>query len=56
MSDRKWYGANAAYTKLTKTYTTIDSASFYIATVLDPRNQLVVYDTTQHAVAMKKKC
>jgi hypothetical protein len=53
MSDRLWYAANAAYTKLTKYYTKINSASFAIATVLDPRYKLNVYDTTDDSEAMK---
>jgi hypothetical protein len=43
MSDRLWYAANAAYTKLTKYYTKISSENFAIATVLDLRYKLDVY-------------
>ena len=53
ISDRLWYAANAAYTKLTKYYTKINSSSFAIATVLDPRYKLDVYDSTQDAVLLK---
>jgi hypothetical protein len=53
MSDRLWYAANSAYAKLTKYYTKINSASFAIATVLDPRYKLNVYDTTDDSDAMK---
>lgn len=52
-SERLWYAANAAYTKLTKYYVKINSENFAIATVLDPRYKLDVYDTTQDAVALK---
>jgi hypothetical protein len=52
MSDKLWYAANAD-TKLTKYYTKINSASFAIATVLDPRYKLEVYDSTQDPVALK---
>jgi hypothetical protein len=54
LSDKLWYAANSAYTKLTKYYTKINSASFAIATVLDPRYKLDVYDTTQDPVALKE--
>jgi hypothetical protein len=54
MSNRLWYAANAAYTKLTKYYTRISSANFAIATVLDPRYKLVVYEHTQDPVALKE--
>jgi hypothetical protein len=53
MSDKLWYAANAAYTKLTKYYTKINSASFAIATVLDPRYKLDVYDSTQDPDLLK---
>ena len=53
MSDKLWYAANAAYTKLKKYYCKINSASFAIATVLDPRYKLDVYDSTQDPVALK---
>ena len=53
ISDRLWYAANASYTKLTKYYTKISSENFAIATVLDPRYKLNVYDTTQDPVALK---
>jgi hypothetical protein len=53
ISDRLWYAANAAYTKLTKYYTKINSENFAIATVLDPRYKLDVYDSTQDPVALK---
>ena len=53
ISDQLWYAANAAYSKLTKYYTKISSENFAIATVLDPRYKLKVYDTTQDAVALK---
>jgi hypothetical protein len=53
MTDKLWYAANAAYTKLTKYYTKINSASFAIATVLDPRYKLGVYDSTQDPDALK---
>lgn len=54
ISDNLWYAANAAYTKLTKYYTKINSSSFAIATVLDPRYKLDVYETTQDPVALKE--
>jgi hAT family C-terminal dimerisation region/Domain of unknown function (DUF4413) len=54
ISSKLWYGANAAYTKLTKYYTKINSPSFAIATVLDPRYKLVVYNTTQDPVALRE--
>ena len=54
MSDKLWYAANAAYTKLTKYYTKINSASFAIAIVLDPRYKLYAYDTTQDPVLLKE--
>jgi hypothetical protein len=54
LSDKLWYAANAAYTKLTKYYTKINSESFAIATVLDPRYKLGVYDSTQDAVLLKQ--
>jgi hypothetical protein len=54
MSNRLWYAANAAYTKLTKYYTRISSANFAIATVLDPRYKLVVYEHTQDPVRLKE--
>lgn len=53
MTDKLWFAANAAYTKLTKYYTKINSASFTVATVLDPRYKLNVYDTTQDPIALK---
>jgi hypothetical protein len=53
ISDRLWYASNAAYTKLTKYYTKISSENFAIATVLDPRYKLDVYDTTQDPDALK---
>jgi hypothetical protein len=53
ISERLWYAANAAYSKLTKYYTKISSENFAIATVLDPRYKLNVYDTTQDADALK---
>jgi hypothetical protein len=53
ISDKLWYAANAAYSKLTKYYTKISSENFAIATVLDPRYKLNVYDTTQDPVALK---
>ena len=53
ISERLWYAANAAYTKLTKYYVKINSENFAIATVLDPRYKLDVYDFTQDAVALK---
>jgi hypothetical protein len=52
-SETLWYAANAAYTKLTKYYTKINSQNFAIATVLDPRYKLGVYDTTQDSIALK---
>ena len=52
-SERHWYAANAAYTKLSKYYVKINSENFAIATVLDPCYKLVVYDTTQDPVALK---
>jgi hypothetical protein len=52
-SDKLWYAANAAYTKLTKYYTKINSTSFAIATVIDPRYKLDVYDSTQDPIALK---
>ena len=54
MSSRLWYAANAAYTKLAKYYTKISSENFAIATVLDPRYKLDVYDTTQDPIALKE--
>ena len=54
IADKLWYAANAAYTKLTKYYTKINSASFAIATVLDPRYKLDVYDSTQVPDALKE--
>jgi hypothetical protein len=54
LSERLWYAANSAYTKLTKYYTKINSASFAIATVLDPRYKLDVYDNTQDPIALKE--
>jgi hypothetical protein len=54
LSERLWYAANSAYTKLTKYYTKISSGSFAIATVLDPRYKLDVYDTTQDPIALKE--
>jgi hypothetical protein len=53
MSSRLWYATNAAYTKLTKYYTKISSEIFAIATVLDPRYKLDVYDSTQDPIALK---
>jgi hypothetical protein len=53
MTDKLWFAANAAYTKLTKYYTKINSASFAIATILDPRYKLEVYDSTQDPDALK---
>lgn len=53
ISDRLWYAANSAYTKLTKYYTKISSQSFAIATVLDPRFKLGVYDSTDDPIALK---
>jgi hypothetical protein len=53
ISDKLWYAANAAYTKLTKYYCKINSSSYAIATVLDPRYKLAVYDTTQDADALR---
>ena len=53
ISEKLWYAANAAYTKLTKYYTKISSRNFAIATVLDPRCKLDVYDTTDDPVALK---
>lgn len=53
ISERLWYAANAAYTKLTKYYTKINSENFAIATVLDPRYKLGVYDSTQDPIALK---
>jgi hypothetical protein len=53
-SDRLWYAANAAYTKLTKYYTKIGSQNFALATVLDPRYKLAVYDTTQDPEELRK--
>ena len=53
-SDKMWYAANAAYTKLTKYYCKINSNSYAIATVLDPRYKLDVYDTTQDGPALKE--
>ena len=54
LSERLWYAANSAYTKMTKYYTKINSASFAIATVLDPRYKLNVYDTTQDPITLKE--
>jgi hypothetical protein len=53
ISDQLWYAANAAYSKLKKYYTKINSENFAIATVLDPRFKLDVYDTTQDPFALK---
>jgi len=52
ISGRLWYAANSAYTKLTKYYTKISSQSFAIATVLDPRFKLGVYDSTDDPIAL----
>ena len=52
-SDKLWYAANAAYTKLTKYYAKINSSSFAIATVIDPRYKLDVYDSVQDADSLK---
>ena len=54
ISDRLWYAANAAYTKLTKYYTKISSENYALATVLDPRYKLDAYDSTQDPVALKE--
>jgi hypothetical protein len=54
ISDKLWSAADAAHSKLTKYYVKINSVNFAIATVLDPRYKLDVYDTTQDAVALKK--
>jgi hypothetical protein len=54
VSDKLWYAANAAYTKLTKYYCKINSSSYAIATVLDPRYKLAVYETTQDSVALRE--
>jgi hypothetical protein len=53
ISDRLWYAANAAYTKLTKYYTKISSENFAIATVLDPRYKLDVYLQTQDPIELR---
>jgi hAT family C-terminal dimerisation region/Domain of unknown function (DUF4413) len=53
ISDRLWYAANAAYTKLTKYYTKISSENFSIATVLDPRYKLDVYLKTQDPIELR---
>lgn len=52
-SDNMWYAANAAYTKLTKYYQKIDSPSYAIAVVLDPRYKLEAYVATQDPVALR---
>ena len=54
ISDTLWYAANAAYTKLTKYYTKLNSPNFAVATVLDPRYKLGVYDSTQDPIALKE--
>ena len=53
ISEKLWYAANAAYAKLTKYYTKISSRNFAIATVLDPRYKLDVYDSTDDPEALK---
>ena len=54
ISDQIWYAANAAYSKLSKHYTKINSENFAIATVLDSRYKLDIYDTTQDQVELKE--
>jgi hypothetical protein len=54
ISKRLWYAANSAYTKLTKYYVKIASANYALATVLDPRYNLDVYESTQDPVALKE--
>ncbi|KAI8899230.1 ribonuclease H-like domain-containing protein [Globomyces pollinis-pini] len=53
ISDVLWYAANAAYSKLTKYYTKINTNSFCIATVLDPRFKLGAYGNSQAVVGLK---
>lgn len=55
ISAQLWDAANSAYTKMTKYYTKINSESYAIATVLDPRYKLTVYDTTQDPIALKER-
>jgi hypothetical protein len=54
VSDRLWYAANAAYTKLTKYYVKISSENYAIATVLDPRYKLDAFDHTQDPEHLKE--